>query len=50
MAETDAERYQNVCQYARQTAAMASIEALLGWDERTEMLPPARSIGRHNRR
>ena len=37
MAETDAERYQNVCQYARQTAAMASIEALLGWDERTQM-------------
>jgi carboxypeptidase Taq len=34
------ELYQRVCQYARETARLASIEAVLGWDERT-MLPPA---------
>jgi carboxypeptidase Taq len=37
MPETDSQRYHNVCQHARQTAALASIDALLGWDERTQM-------------
>jgi carboxypeptidase Taq len=32
--------YDRVCQHARQTALLSSIESLLGWDERT-MLPPA---------
>ena len=32
--------YQEVCQYARRTAVLASIDAALGWDERTQM-PPA---------
>ena len=32
--------YQDVCQYARSTAVLTSIDALLGWDERTQ-LPPA---------
>ncbi|MCS7305888.1 MAG: carboxypeptidase M32 [Thermoguttaceae bacterium] len=31
--------YEQVCNHARQTAVLASIEALLGWDERT-MMPP----------
>jgi carboxypeptidase Taq len=34
------ERYEQVCGYARQTAVLASIEAILDWDEHT-MLPPA---------
>ncbi len=29
--------YQEVCQYARRTAVLASIDAVLGWDERTQM-------------
>jgi len=29
--------YQTVCQYARRTAVLASIQELLGWDERTQM-------------
>ncbi len=29
--------YQEVCQYARRTAVLASIDAVLGWDERTKM-------------
>ena len=32
--------FQQVCQYVRQTAVWTSVEAALGWDERT-MLPPA---------
>lgn len=32
--------YEHVCQHARQIALFSSIEALLGWDERTK-LPPA---------
>ena len=32
--------YQRVCRHASQTALLESIEAVLGWDERT-MLPPA---------
>jgi carboxypeptidase Taq len=32
--------YEDVCQYARRTAALASINETLGWDERTH-LPPA---------
>jgi carboxypeptidase Taq len=32
--------YDQVCRYARETALLSSIEAVLGWDERT-MLPPA---------
>ncbi len=31
--------YEQVCSHARQTAVLASIGALLGWDERT-MMPP----------
>jgi carboxypeptidase Taq len=34
----DAKRlYHDVCQYARRTAVMASVDAVLGWDERTQM-------------
>ena len=32
--------YNNVCQHARRTALLGSIEEVLGWDERTKM-PPA---------
>ena len=32
--------YGEVCQYARRTAVLTSVEAVLGWDERTQM-PPA---------
>ena len=39
MAHLDAEElYQQACGHARQTALLASVESLLGWDERT-MLP-----------
>ena len=41
MSTTTAEaRYQQVCRHARQTAVWSSVEAALGWDERT-MLPSA---------
>jgi carboxypeptidase Taq len=40
MPQNAAQLYQNVCQTARQTAVWTSIEAALGWDERT-MLPSA---------
>lgn len=33
--------YQKVCQHARETALLSSIESLLGWDERCLMPPPA---------
>ncbi len=37
----DAEKlYQQLCSHARETALLASTEAVLGWDERT-MMPPA---------
>jgi carboxypeptidase Taq len=29
--------YQEVCRYARRTAVLASVDAALGWDERTQM-------------
>ena len=32
--------YQDVCQYARRTATLNSVNDVLGWDERTQM-PPA---------
>ncbi len=32
--------FEQVCDHARQTALLASVEGLLGWDERT-MMPPA---------
>ena len=32
--------YENVCQHARETALLSSIESLLGWDERC-LMPPA---------
>ena len=32
--------YQEICRYARRTSVLASIDAVLGWDERTQ-LPPA---------
>ncbi len=32
--------YQEICQHARQTATLATINEMLGWDERTH-LPPA---------
>ena len=34
------ELFQQVCQHVRQTAVWTTVEAALGWDERT-MLPPA---------
>ena len=37
MSEVLAKLYEDVCQYARHTAVWASIDALLGWDERTQM-------------
>ena len=37
----DAERlYSEICEHARRTATLASINETLGWDERTH-LPPA---------
>ena len=36
--------YEEVCQYARRTAALAAISEMLGWDERTH-LPPAGGCG-----
>jgi len=42
MSSTDWQSlYDEVCSYARQTAVLASIGALLGWDERTMMPPQA---------
>ena len=40
MSHAASKRYGHVCHYARQTAVLGSIEAVLDWDERT-MLPPA---------
>ena len=40
MPDDAATLYQEVCRYARRTAVLASIDAVLGWDERTQ-LPPA---------
>lgn len=40
MSPAARETYDQLCQYARETALLASIDAVLGWDERT-MLPPA---------
>ncbi len=37
MSEESAKLYQEVCDYARRTAVLTSIDALLGWDERTQM-------------
>ena len=37
MPNDAAKLYQDVCRWARRTAVMASIEELLGWDERTQM-------------
>ena len=37
MSNDAAKLYQDVCQYARRTAAWVSIDAVLGWDERTQM-------------
>ena len=33
--------YQEICRYARRTSVLTSIDAVLGWDERTQ-LPPGR--------
>ena len=40
MSKDAARLYAEVCQHARRTAALASINETLGWDERTH-LPPA---------
>jgi carboxypeptidase Taq len=40
MRQDAATLYQEVCRYTRRTAVLASIDAVLGWDERTQ-LPPA---------
>ena len=40
MSDSAGRVYQTVCEHVRQTALLGSIEALLGWDERT-MLPSA---------
>ncbi len=40
MSEKDQKTFEQLCQYARETALLESVEELLGWDERT-MLPPA---------
>ena len=39
-SRTAEELFQQVCQHVRQTAVWTTVEAALGWDERT-MLPPA---------
>jgi len=44
MPDVARELYQRMCDHARQTALLASIESVLGWDERT-MLP--RAAGEH---
>ena len=40
MSKDTARLYSEICQHARRTAALASINETLGWDERTH-LPPA---------
>ena len=40
MREEAGKLYEEVCQHARKTALLGSVESVLGWDERT-MLPPA---------
>ena len=40
MSSDAATLYQEICRYARRTSVLASIDAVLGWDERTQ-LPPA---------
>ena len=40
MSGDAAKFYEEICRHARRTAALASVEELLGWDERTQ-LPPA---------
>ena len=40
MSDSIAGTYREVCRHARQTAVLASVNELLGWDERTQ-LPPA---------
>lgn len=40
MSDAAHQLYQHLCQYARETALLGSIESVLGWDERT-MLPAA---------
>jgi len=39
MSDSTLKHYKSLCHFARQTALLASIESVLGWDERT-MLPP----------
>ena len=40
MSKDTARLYSEICQHARRTAVLASINETLGWDERTH-LPPA---------
>ncbi len=40
MADSANATYEKLCNHTRETALLASIESLLGWDERT-LLPPA---------
>jgi len=40
MSKDTARLYSEICEHARRTAALASINETLGWDERTH-LPPA---------
>ncbi len=41
MADPSSPVYDKLCAYTRETAILNSIEALLGWDERTKMPPAA---------
>ncbi len=40
MPHDTAKLYEEVCNYARRTAVLVAVDAVLGWDERTQ-LPPA---------
>jgi len=40
MPQGPAKLYEDVCRHARRTAILVSVDAVLGWDERTQ-LPPA---------
>lgn len=41
MSNSSHDAYQSLCQHARETEMLVSIDGLLGWDERTKMPPAA---------
>ena len=43
MSKSEQTTFEKLCDYERETAMLASIDSLLGWDERTKMPPSAGS-------